>query len=222
MKLKDIKAVIFDLDNTILDRRKTFRRFSESLIATYFNHMDETDRLIDRIIELDQDGYKEKTAMFSELLDEFPWKRKPELNELMAYYQQHYVQNATLMDQAREVIQHLKLKYKLGLITNGKTVIQYGKIDQLGIRDEFEAILVSEEAGIKKPDPKIFEMAVEKLKVKPEDCVYIGDHPKNDIEGAGNAGMKTIWMKVNQPWTPELKMTPLYEITQLRELLGIL
>lgn len=220
--MKNIRAVIFDLDNTILDRSKTFRNFTASFVETYFNHLVDTVSIIDRIIELDQDGYKDKTELFKELEVELPWKTKPELTELMDYYQLHYVRNATLMEQAREVVQYLKSKYKTGLITNGRTNIQYGKIDHLGIRNEFDLILVSEEVGFKKPSPHIFEIALRRLDLKPNECIFIGDHPKNDIEGAGNAGMNTIWLKVNQPWNPELTKKPNYEINQLKELLGLL
>jgi putative hydrolase of the HAD superfamily len=220
--VKEIKAVIFDLDNTILDRSKTFRNFAASFVQTYFGHLETTDGLIERMIELDQDGYKEKTAMFGEMLDEWPWKVKPGLDELMDDYRLHYVRNATLMDQASEVLQAVKSNYRVGLITNGRTDIQYGIIDRLGLRHVFDFILVSEEAGVKKPDPRIFEMAVERLKLRPDECVYVGDHPRNDIEGAAKAGMKTVWIKVNQPWMPGLTMRPDHEIERLSELLALL
>ena len=126
--MEGIKAVIFDLDNTILDRSETFRNFAVSFVRNWFGHLEETDGLIERIIELDQDGYKEKTALFGELLDELPWKERPGLDELMDFYRKHYVGNATLMDQAAEILQALKSGYRLGLITNVyKIVTDYPK-----------------------------------------------------------------------------------------------
>lgn len=220
--MKNIRAVIFDLDNTILDRSQSFRNFADSFVETYFNHLNNTGSIIDRIIELDQDGYKDKIELFKELEIELPWKTKPALTELMKYYELHYVRNAALMDQAREVVQHLKSRYKIGLITNGRTKIQYGKIDHLGMRNEFDLILVSEEVGFKKPSPQIFEIAIKRFDLSPEECIYVGDHPKNDIEGAGKIGMNTIWMKVNQPWNSELTIKPQYEIERLKDLLVLL
>lgn len=140
----------------------------------------------------------------------------------MDFYKTEYVKSAVLMNRAREVITHTRMKYKTGLITNGKNSIQYGKIDQLVIRNEFDLIIVSEEAGIKKPDPRIFEMALDKLLLKPEECIYIGDHPVNDIEGAAKIGMKTIWIKVNQPWNDRILAKPLYSIDHISELLELL
>ncbi|SEB56166.1 HAD family hydrolase [Paenibacillus sp. GP183] len=216
--MNNIKAILFDLDNTILDRTSTFNNFINSFLKTYFDHFEMKQEIFDRIIYLDQDGYKDKQELFSELLEELPWELKPLKTELLDFYSTEYVKNAVLMEHAREIVQHLRKKYKTGLITNGKTVIQYGKIDQLEIRNDFDLIIVSEEAGIKKPDPKIFELALRKLELSPEQCIFIGDHPVNDIEGAAKIGMKTIWMKVNQPWKDGLTAKPLHSIERLNEL----
>ncbi|MFD2332899.1 HAD family hydrolase [Cohnella sp. GCM10020058] len=220
--MKSVQAVLFDLDNTLLDRTRTFQNFTSSFVDTYFTHAQHKESIATRIIDLDQDGYKDKHLLFAELLEELPWLTKPELNELMDYYNVHYVKNALLMEHAAEIMSYVRQKYKLGLITNGRTTIQYGKIDRLEIRNLFDFILVSEEAGVKKPDNQIFKMASDKLGISPEQCLYIGDHPKNDIEGAGLAGMKTIWFEVNQPWREEITIIPEHRIKHLRELEAIL
>jgi putative hydrolase of the HAD superfamily len=220
--MNNIKAIIFDLDNTILDRTSTFRSFTHSFINNYLAHLAMTQHIFDLIIDLDQDGYKDKQELFSELIELLSWQEKPQLSELMAFYNTEYVKSAVLMNDAREVVQYARKKYKTGLITNGKTLIQYGKIDQLGIRNEFDLIIVSEEAGMKKPDRRIFEMACEQLELKPEHCIYIGDHPANDIEGAAKVGMETIWMKVNQPWKEGIIAKPLHVIDKLNTLFELI
>lgn len=63
----------------------------------------------------------------------------------------------------------------------------------------FEVILVSEWEGIKKPDPQIFKQASEQLNVSPKECIFVGDHPVNDVKAARNVGMKGIW-KRNFQW----------------------
>lgn len=217
-----IKAVLFDLDNTLLDRTRTFHAFVEQFIGHYFPEATEEEQrtMLWYIIKKDQDGYKDKPDMFHEFIEEFVWERHlPTLEELMAYYSEHYVANAVLMDGASEIIDYCQSKYKLALITNGRTRIQYGKIDQLGIRHPFDAIFVSEEAGIKKPDPRIFELAIEKLGIAPEEGVYIGDHPRNDMGGAAGAGLQTIWFEVNQPWPEDLDVKPITKVTDLKSLM---
>lgn len=132
------------------------------------------------------------------------------------------MQSAVLMDQAKEVLESIRQKYKIGLITNGRTEIQYGKLDQLGIRNMFDVIIVSEEAGVKKPSPEIFHMALDHLALEAEACIFIGDHPVNDIEGAARVGMAMIWIKVNQPWNDEVEVQPLAAIHQLKEGLEVI
>ncbi|WP_253735841.1 HAD family hydrolase [Paenibacillus sp. FJAT-26967] len=91
-------------------------------------------------------------------------------------------------------IRCLKKKgYKLGMITNGFKDFQSANIDALGIRSFFHDILISEQAGLRKPDPAIFRLAAEKLQVKLQNCVYIGDHPVNDVAASRFAGMRGIW-----------------------------
>lgn len=220
--MNELKGIIFDLDNTLLDRTKTFSQFTKKLLQHYDNHLEKAEGLYDTIIDLDQDGYRDKQELFTQLIDEFPWKERPTLQELMEFYEAQYVNSAILMEHANTVLSFLRGKYKTALVTNGRTIIQYGKIDHLGIRDEFDAILVSEEVKVKKPDPSIFNMALERLQLSPEQCIYIGDHPVNDVEGAAAIGMHTIWIKVNQSWREHIKAKPLHTITQLDELLTIL
>ncbi|MFS0726623.1 HAD family hydrolase [Paenibacillus sp. 1P07SE] len=217
--MKDIQAVLFDLDNTLLDRTSTFRSFTERFAETYFDHLTDTTELCHLIIERDEDGYKDKYVLFDELLEELPWQSRPAASELMAFYMKEYVDCAVLMEEARETLERIRTSgYKTGLITNGRNEVQHGKIDRMGIREAFDVILVSEEAGIKKPDPKIFEMAVGRLGVRPQACLFVGDHPVNDIEAAASLGMRTVWMQVNQPWREGLSATPDHTISRLSEL----
>lgn len=220
--MENISAVLFDLDNTILDRGRTFRGFVDSFVRTYLPHLEEAEPIIATIMDLDEDGYKDKNKLFAELLNLLPWVEEPMHSELMNFYSTEYVKSAILMEHAEETLQYLKQKYKVGLITNGQTLIQYGKMDQLGLRTHFDLILVSEEAGVKKPNRAIFDRAVDQLGLSPEECLFIGDHPINDVEGAGKAGMETIWMEVNQPWQESVTIKPRHTIKTLRELMDLL
>jgi putative hydrolase of the HAD superfamily len=62
------------------------------------------------------------------------------------------------------------------------------------IENHFGIVLVSGEFGVRKPDPKIFQTAYERLQVQPEDCLMVGDNLTADIEGARNVGMQAVWM----------------------------
>ncbi len=82
---------------------------------------------------------------------------------------------------------------KLGLITNGLGEFQTRSIEALAISEYFDVILISEIEGIKKPQSEIFLKALKQLQVKPQEAVFIGDHPIHDIQGSRKVGMKGIW-----------------------------
>lgn len=86
-------------------------------------------------------------------------------------------------------------EYSLGLITNGRGTFQTRAVRGLDIEQYFDAILISESEGVKKPDIQIFQRALNKLGVEASTSVFVGDHPQTDIAGAKNAGIKTIWKK---------------------------
>ena len=83
----------------------------------------------------------------------------------------------------------------LGIITNGYGQFQMDNVRALGIEQYFDVIIISEWEGIKKPNPQIFNRALEKLEVSPSECIFMGDHPENDVKGAQNVGMMSVWKK---------------------------
>lgn len=87
----------------------------------------------------------------------------------------------------------------LGMITNGYTEFQAGNIRELGIEKYFDAILISEKEGLRKPDEQIFERALERLGVKAEEAIYVGDHPLDDVKASAMAGLTSVW-KRNSHW----------------------
>jgi putative hydrolase of the HAD superfamily len=81
---------------------------------------------------------------------------------------------------------------KLGVITNGLAVKQWEKIIRLGLQHFFHAVVISEEAGVEKPNEKIFAKAAAKIKVNPRECMMVGDRLDQDIPGAKKAGFATV------------------------------
>lgn len=82
----------------------------------------------------------------------------------------------------------------VGILTNGPPDIQRLKLDQLGIDECFSSIVISGEVGLGKPDPRVFEQALEALSALPGDTVMVGDSWNRDVEGAAAAGMRSIWI----------------------------
>ncbi|MNO85275.1 Pyrimidine 5'-nucleotidase YjjG [compost metagenome] len=93
----------------------------------------------------------------------------------------------------------------------------------LKLRHYFDEITVSGDLGIKKPDERIYRIALERLGVAAEDTVIVGDHPVNDIWGAARVGIRGVWLQRNHKWSDDLQGgKPWKEINELNELLSLL
>ncbi|WGF92832.1 YjjG family noncanonical pyrimidine nucleotidase [Aequorivita marisscotiae] len=94
---------------------------------------------------------------------------------------------------AIEILEYLSPKYKLHIITNGFEEVQHLKLKNSGIKQYFNTVTTSEETGLKKPHPVIFETALTKAAVNSKSSIMIGDSFEADILGAKNAGMHTLF-----------------------------
>ncbi|MGR7922989.1 pyrimidine 5'-nucleotidase [Zobellella denitrificans] len=119
---------------------------------------------------------------------------------------------------ARELIDALTGKAQLGIITNGFTELQQVRLERTGFRDAFSPLVISEQVGLAKPDPGIFEHALELMGQPPrEQVLMVGDNPHSDILGGLNAGLHTCWLNPAGKPAPE-GIRPHYQVSSLHEL----
>ncbi|TCN01390.1 putative hydrolase of the HAD superfamily [Paenibacillus sp. BK033] len=200
-----IKAVLFDLDGTLLDRDASLALFIDDQYERYpaFQKVAK-DIFAKRFIELDQHGYVWKDKVYQQLLAEFqiPGLRWEELlDDYLKSFQQHCVGFPHLI----EMLSSIKSRgIKIALISNGYGQFQYDNFKALGISPFFDEVLISEWEGLRKPDPAIFQRALDKLGVKAKDAVFVGDHPDSDIRGSRAVGMKAVW-KYNPYFSPDVE-----------------
>jgi YjjG family noncanonical pyrimidine nucleotidase len=102
-------------------------------------------------------------------------------------------ENNRLFDGTIEVLEYLEKKYKLHIITNGFADVQYKKINNSNIAVFFKTITNSEMAGVKKPNPIIFEYALNLAQANKENSIMIGDCLEADVQGALDAGLDAIF-----------------------------
>ena len=127
----------------------------------------------------------------------------------------------SLLPGAEELVRYLAAKYPLTVVTNGFVEVQYEKFDKSGLRDSFAHIVLSEEVGCQKPNPRIFEEALRMNGLQAEEVVMIGDSWNSDIQGAINAGIDQIWIRKSQDPLPE-GQTATYLVQSLSEVMEIL
>lgn len=109
----------------------------------------------------------------------------------------------SLLPGAEELVRYLAKKYPLTVVTNGFIEVQYEKFDKSGLRDCFSHIVLSEEVGCQKPNPRIYEEALRMNGVSAAEAVMIGDSWNSDIQGAINAGIDQIWIRKSKDPLPE-------------------
>lgn len=107
-----------------------------------------------------------------------------------------FIDTLELRDGAKKLIKQTHKQFKVGLISNfTHAPVIYKSLRKVGISDFFTTIVVSEEIGWRKPSTYIFQHILKKLQVKAKEAIYIGDSPIEDIKGAKQSGLKTIFIQ---------------------------
>jgi putative hydrolase of the HAD superfamily len=218
------QAILFDLDDTLNDRQGTLSVFADHFWQEFKSKLEPIsfDDLLLEYKRVDVGGYRPRDQVHEILAESLPWLEPVSAETLLGFWYDLFPKLSIPMPHARETLIALQARgIKLGLVTNGKSNIQNRKVDTLELREFLDLILVSEDAGIKKPNPRIFEIALERLQLEPSDVWMVGDHPVNDVLGARGAGLTGVWLKnANHVWTDDAERG--LEIESLPELLGLL
>lgn len=203
-----IRCVIFDIDNTLYDYTKANKAAMEAvhgyaekelgLIPDEFDRLAaEASRKITGRLSKDNPGGSAVThnrlIRFQNLLETCNLPPYPHALNLYNCYWNTLLDNMECAPYCREVLQELQnRKIRTGIGTDMTAYMQYRKLERLDLLPLIQFIVTSEEAGVEKPDSKFFELCIQKAQCAPEECLFIGDNPKKDIEGAQKAGMKTL------------------------------
>lgn len=123
-----------------------------------------------------------------------------------------------LLPGALATVRALAKKFPLAMITNGIASVQNRRFAASSITPYFQAVVISEEVGIAKPDPRIFTPALQKIGVEAADVLYVGDSVTSDMAAAHNAGMDFCWLNPNGIPAPT-SYNPAFIITSIKELL---
>lgn len=124
-----------------------------------------------------------------------------------------------LIEGAKELLEYLRPKYNLYILSNGFKELQSRKMCTVGIDKYFDALILSEDIGVNKPNRELYEYALQKTASTTEDSIMIGDMFETDIMGAANIGMKQIYFnpkkKEGMPFTPTYMVTELLQIKDI-------
>ncbi len=121
-----------------------------------------------------------------------------------------------------EVLDALRGRYPLALVTDAQSTYARGELHRLGLLGYFDPIVVSGDHGYRKPDQRLFQFALDEMAVAAENALYVGNDMHRDIFGAREAGLKTVMFDSDQGNKVYMDCVPDYTITDLRDLLNIL
>ncbi len=228
-----VKAVFFDLDDTLFDRRSSLRLTLQLIVEDFRDLLGriEEDILLQAFLEADAESIRDFNAgasiEVSRLARSRGFLRKLKLDErlaqpLTAAYLAHYPVFQTPVAGAESIIRTLATRFSLGIISNGSSEVQHRKLERLGLEGLFRCVILSEEIGVRKPDPNIFLRAVAEMRMMPRKCLHVGDNFDADIVGAKNAGLRSCWFNSGAQSLPAGGVVPDVEIRHLAELVGVL
>tara|TARA_Y100000294_G_scaffold83131_1_gene78062 strand:- start:2684 stop:3352 length:669 start_codon:yes stop_codon:yes gene_type:complete len=218
-----IKAVIFDLDNTLIDFMKMKKLSCSAAIDAMIGaglHI-EHDKAHKLLFELyDKYGLEEKT-IFQKFLKKLIGKVDYKIlaNGIVAYRK---VRTGFLDPYPNVDYVLLKLKgrsIKLGIVTDAPKLKAWIRLASMKLSNYFDVVVTFEDTKQHKPSKLPFKAALKKLKLKPEECLMIGDWPERDIKGAKAIGMQTCFARYGNPKIR--KSYADYEINDIKEVLDI-
>ena len=224
-----ITDIFFDLDHTLWDFEKNSALAFEEVFRKHQVTIDLPDFLTYYVpinMKYWEKYRKEEITQlelrYGRLKETFDLLNYPIEDSLIHLFSSEYIyylpQFNHLFEGAIPVLEYLQSKYNLHIITNGFQEIQYNKLKNAKIEGYFKTVTNSEMAGVKKPNPKIFEYALALAKTRSENALMIGDCLEADIQGALNVGISAIFFNAENKEVPET----IYQINHLLELKNML
>ncbi len=219
-----IKAVLFDLDNTLIDFMGMKRNSCEAAVEAMIDAglRIKKEKALKRLFNLYDKFGLEDNKIFQKFLNEETGKVDYRIlaNAIVAYrgVRSSYLKAYPHTDY---VLIRLKSKgIKLAIVTDAPRLKAWIRLMAMKIGNFFDVVVTYEDTKQLKPSNLPFKAALKKLNLKPQECLMVGDMPNRDIEGAKKLGMKTCFAKYGDP-TKKRKGNADYEISDIKELLKI-
>lgn len=181
-----VKMVAFDLDGTLVDQRAAARLWAAEFVESCALQ-DEIEAIAGALTQR-----RPKGEIFADLIEEYGLPIDPE--HLWADYRRRMPELVTCTEADKTAIALLRSAgWKVGIVTNGRVDNQVGKIRSLGLDKLVHGWVISEEIGVRKPAPEIFQALASRLKC-PLSGWMVGDSIEHDMAGGAAAGLRTAWV----------------------------
>jgi FMN hydrolase / 5-amino-6-(5-phospho-D-ribitylamino)uracil phosphatase len=224
-----ITTISFDGDATLWDFEKVMRYSLEMVLlelrqylATNLVNLLSVDGMIHtrNIVAQELKGKetnleKIRLSAFQRTLESIDIYNSALAHHINEVYLKHRFNDIELYPDVIPSFDSLTRDFKIGLLSNGNSYPE-----RCGLTGYFNFVIFSQDYGVEKPDRRIFEIAIEKADCSVNELIHVGDSLKNDVGGAKNAGIKSIWLNRKRIQN-ESSIKPDFEITTLYELISI-
>ncbi len=220
-----IKAVIFDLDNTLVDFMKMKRRAIEEAIPAMVDAgLEITPEKANKMID---DIYKEQGIEYQQVFDEFLNRVLNKVDYkilsagIVAYRRAREAALIPYPHVYSTLNKLLKMGIKMGILSDAPSKEAWLRLAYLNFHHIVDAVVTFEDTGKRKPSPEPFQLVLDKLNVKSEEALMVGDWAERDIIGASKLGMKTAFARYGDTFNTEVHDAD-FELKDIAELIDII
>ena len=144
------------------------------------------------MLEWDALGMSSREDFFKNILGQWPGVFR-DLHQAMQVFIESYPRLMVLEPRIRALLEDMQdADLPTGIVTNGGAIMQSNKIRESGLEGLVGTVVISEEAGVSKPDPRIFEQALSQIQSSPSSTLFVGDNPEHDVAAPRAAGMRAV------------------------------
>lgn len=225
-------TILLDFDDTLIDTQGYAERclqgiYKDYKIENFFSSYDEFVsvymKYTHQLWDLYALGKIDKQVLINDrFYKPFEGKEgatRKYLDEMNRDFMSRVVHIDAYIDGSKEILEYLKPKYKIVMLSNGFSELQYNKLDSVGFTHYFDKVVLSDVVGVNKPHPDIFKYALKSVGAYERDSIMIGDNLLADIKGAMNSNIDQIWFN---PGNKEADEKPTYTVSRLEEIKNIL
>ena len=195
--IENLRGIVFDLDDTLYPQ-VSYKRSGFNVVsawaASQFN-LKQTDVLseLEHILAEHGPSYP---CMFNRLVERLAVDTRY-VAEMVRLFIEHEPR-IRCFDGVLPMLSRLRSKYRLGILTDGRLMVQQRKLSALGLKKKVDKILCSDALGLKKPAPELFQWFEDAFGMNAEKIMYVGDNPQKDFYGANCRGWRTVMVKTGQ------------------------
>lgn len=202
------RAILFDLDNTLIDRQAAFRRYATDFCRRHLQFLNTSgqEQAVSEFLAADDWGYRPRDEFTRWVSQRFPEARlaASEIWDDCCHHLPLFVEPDV---QVQEMLARLSGRFQLLVVTNGSISNQQKKLRRAQLTNHLQAAIISEEVGVEKPHPAIFERALSIAGCEADEALFVGDNPVTDIAGAKRAGLNACWVSLGRCY-PHLVTQP--------------